>query len=1019
MHRPFRFTPPPLPAANVPRSRLLAALDRRFDLRLITIEAGAGLGKTTVLGQAVTLQRDPDRGRDVWLGCEPADGSASTFLTALLRALGAPDVVEVPRVEHVCEAVWSLTPTDVCLVLDDVHHLDRESPGEMALRQLVDELPENGHLVLAGRSLTGIERARLLLHDRALELTEPDLRLDHTETAAVAAAHGVAFEVVDHAGGWVALAALHARAAGGHADRFVWEEVVTTLPEHARDPFLLLCAIGGGDAEMVRAVIGDGVGPDVFATLPLVDADDRGGVRPHRLWQEVLGHRVDADAVRDARRRAAAVLAARGDAGNAFELLAAGDDWDEAILVLFAACNAQQAPPWLDQMERWRRLIPADVALAPQVTYLDAMIERERDPWAARTRALFAAAMASFRARGDVGSEIVAGIRATFLDWVRGDAPALRSLGDRGRELVAVGVPMEAVVLCNEAAVADIEGRTDDVRAATERIGEIEPRLRHVRALLRVFAGLADGASSSVRVDAVAAAQAAQPVVPAAATGWATLAPALVAWTSGDLAAVIESPPVDPGPRYAVAERLPAVALAAITAAHLGDVDAVAVRLAELDRLAPDVSGRDLLAGFRAVAGAAAAAADGDDAAAALALHEGLDGLELAPAGAGRAVRWFPSLPYLFHPASRELLDRIPSGPSRGRTLAACRALLDGRAGRPVDPGVLADADVLVTALPARLAVELVVRAAAGAPSPFHVGCIAALVDRAPRAVRDELRALASEPAPLGETAMRLLATVPIPPSEHLRIEVLGPARLLRDGIVVDDADWRRQRVRQLVCALVAMREVRRERLGVLLWPEFDEKAVSANLRMTLSYLQGLLEPNRQRGDAPWFLQQSAGVLRLRADGHLSIDAWELEDALDAADAHLATGATSAELAALMDAVGLWRGDYLDDVAGEEWAEPARERVRQRVVRAAVRAGELLVASGRIDEAVRVAETAQRADPWSEPAIRLAVTARLASGDRSGARQAYENGRRVLIDLGVEPEPATEELARRLRDPAR
>jgi len=214
------------------------------------------------------------------------------------------------------------------------------------------------------------------------------------------------------------------------------------------------------------------------------------------------------------------------------------------------------------------------------------------------------------------------------------------------------------------------------------------------------------------------------------------------------------------------------------------------------------------------------------------------------------------------------------------------------------------------------------------------------------------------------------------------------------------------------VCALVGLREIRRARLGTLLWPEFDEKAVSANLRLTLNYVQALLEPERTRGDAPWFLRQTAGSLTLRVDDHLSVDAWEFERELDAADAAKTT--PSVELQHLVAATDLWRGEYLDDVAGEEWADPLRERARQRFVRAAVRAGDLLVATERFPEAIVLADRALDADPWCEAAIRLRIGGLLASGDRAAARQAFESGRRALADLGVPLEPATEELGRRL-----
>jgi len=152
-----------------------------------------------------------------------------------------------------------------------------------------------------------------------------------------------------------------------------------------------------------------------------------------------------------------------------------------------------------------------------------------------------------------------------------------------------------------------------------------------------------------------------------------------------------------------------------------------------------------------------------------------------------------------------------------------------------------------------------------------------------------------------------------------------------------------------------------------------------------LSYVQGLLEPHRGRGHAPWFLQQDAGLLRLVGD-RLAVDLWELERHLDAAAEAAAAGTPSVELEHLAEVLELWRGEPLDDVAGEEWAEPVRERLRSRFVSAAVRAGDLLVAAGRPIEAVRAADAALGADRWSSDAYALLARAHTAAGDDAGAR---------------------------------
>ena len=1020
MHRPFRFAAPPPSSTALVRPRLADVLARRFELRLVTLEAAAGLGKTTLLTQAVAAPAASTV--DCWLTCEPADASASTFLGALLESLGAPDAGDAPSISHVCEAVWSRSPAQVCLVLDDVHAIAAGTPGSNVVQLLLDDLPENGHIVVSGRWLPDLARTRLRVQGRAIDVTEEELRLNDAESVAFAASRGVDIDVVRGAAGWPALAELHAAMGRIDAERFVWEEVLLHVPEDDRRAFLRLAAVGGAEADTAEAVAGGPFDRALLRSLPLVSSDELGAIKPHPLWVDLLRDRIDPEETTGARRRLAAAMTERGQHGPAFELLAAAGDWDDALAALFDACNDQRTPPWPDQLDRWAGLLPADLASSPERVYLDAMIARARDPWSEIARDRFATSVVMFHERGDIARELTAGVRSAFSAWLRGDVPTIDGFYERISEVHEAGIPMDALLTANRALVADIEGDTTELRERADAISDIEPRLRHFKGLFRAFADLADGAVDQATSDAaVDAATTAIAVTPAAGTGWAATAPAIVAWARGDLAAVLRDPPPDPGPRLSAAERVPALAVAALAAAHVGDVARAVTLLHALDDVAAECGDRDLLAGFRAVAAATIAVAEGCEDDAREILDKGLADRQLSPAGAGRAVRWLPALPFLFHPPSRALLDELPSGASRSRTLSTCRALVEVRAGRrPSVDGLLDDPPALLTSLPAALAVELVVGIASRRPSAMHVGVMSAMADAAPRAVRLALRGLADgDDAAIASTARALLSRVPIAPPHHVRIEVLGRARLLRDGEPVTDADWRRARVRQLVCALASLREVRRDRLGTMLWPEFDEKSVSANLRMTLSYVQNLLEPQRGRGDAPWFLQQDGGVLRLRDVDHLTVDAWELERALHEADVAAAAGATTSELAHLEAALGLWQGDHLDDVAGEDWAEPLREQVRQRFVRAAVRAGELLVAVGRPADAAAAATKALAADAWCEPAIRVQVSAHLAAGDRAAALHAYDAGLRALADLGISPEPETEELGRRLHAASR
>jgi ATP/maltotriose-dependent transcriptional regulator MalT len=598
VHRPFRFTPPEPEATAVLRPRLLEPLARRFEVRLVTVEAGAGFGKTTLLAQALGENALAPRGRDAWLTCEPADSSSSVLLDAILHAVGGREPDGPPTVRDVCEAIWSAAPEEVCVLLDDAQHVEPGSAGEAALQELLVELPQNGHLVVAARRLPDLARSRLLLQRQVVELSDVQLALDPGETDALAANHGAPPDVVRNAGGWPALAELHARLGTGEARRFVWEEVIAPLNDEDRDAFLFLVAVGGADGDALASAAGGTVDHRRLAALPLVAVDDRGGLRPHPLWEELLLDRIDPAYAASARQALAEALAARGQHGAAFELLAATASWDRALEVLFEACNDTDHPPWRDQMLRWKQLLPDALAHRPEVAYLRGTMERAGDPWSDAARDAFADAITGFRGRRDVYREILAAVRASQIAWLHGDRDAVEAIHERGAKFHESGWPIGPLLAMNRAAVADIDGDAAEVLRATASLDDLEPRLRHLPPLLRVFAHLAAGDADHAEEDADAVVATAAADASSSAGGFETRCiPATVAWARGDLAGALAEPLGDPGPRQSLAERVPTIALGAVIAAHLGDDAAARAAIAALDELVPDIGGRDLLAG--------------------------------------------------------------------------------------------------------------------------------------------------------------------------------------------------------------------------------------------------------------------------------------------------------------------------------------------------------------------------------------------------------------------------------------
>src|SRR5512132_2536199 len=299
MPHSFRFEPPEPRPGSLTRPRLLRVLLGRWEHRVTSVVGGPGLGKTTLLAQAVAENRLAPHGEDVWIGLEQGDADAVVLardVMAAVRARGrggatgtVPEATdEVPEPAVVADAVWRRAPTAICLVVDDVHWLGPGSPGATWLTALVDALPANGHVLLASRWSPAVPLARLATQSAVLRLAEDDLRFSDDELAEFAARRGIAIGRFDDAGGWPAMAELVASVGHDMAGDYLWEEVLEPLESERRRVLAVLSDLGGADDGLAGAALGAPVDlARVLDGVPLV-AHGAGGWRvPHPLWRGV------------------------------------------------------------------------------------------------------------------------------------------------------------------------------------------------------------------------------------------------------------------------------------------------------------------------------------------------------------------------------------------------------------------------------------------------------------------------------------------------------------------------------------------------------------------------------------------------------------------------------------------------------------------------------------------------------------------------------------------------------------
>ncbi|HEY8545345.1 MAG TPA: BTAD domain-containing putative transcriptional regulator [Acidimicrobiales bacterium] len=1059
--RSFRFDPPEPRQKQLTRPRLLGPLLARWDHRVTLLVGGPGLGKTTLLAQAVRENRLAPRGDDVWVGVEPHDADGAGLALAVWAALaadddpanpvdpadladragagrgngrgngsrhggpsgpgglaGSEDRGEAPTPTRVAEAVWQRSPQQVCVVLDDVHRLPPGSAGADWLARFVTALPANGHVVLSSRGDPPIPLARLEGIGVVQRIGEDDLRLDGDELAALAERHGVPVDRLAPSGGWPAMADLAGSAEGDRvAGDFLWEEVLEPLGEARRRILAVVCDLGGADDRLASTALGTSVDlRTALAGVPLIAVGADGWHLPHALWSTAPRLALTGDDRAEVRRRAVRDLTARGRIDQAYGLVVDAELWDEAPAVLRAAClESERCNP--RRLDRCLNASPAAVRATPAGQLAGALKLAFTRPAAAIEP--LRRAVEACRAAGDVEAELTALAQLGRLAWGRQDRATIGGeVAARIAEIEATGNrTARSLAGFIRALAADLAGDDGRVLAELDAIDRdgLDPVWDSMATWLRGGVLLDQGHADAALELLDAHEHTGDPAVVSILDGlrirclwalgrvdeaFARLPGALAALRTAGIAALHAQGLVN----------------AAMADAHVGDVAQARRHLDEAAAASAEPVGAQTARTAIAETMLLLAAGDVEGAAELLGrVYDEQGGWEHHPDR--RTWRHMLAVSYVLVPQSRASWDAAPllGHMAVARELAA--ALVAARAGQgterlwQLDLGDLAQ---VRGALHHRLAAELAVHLhAIGRPEGALL-----LESLGPRG-RALLQEVAGRKDRAGKQARSLLAAVPAPPPVVSRLGVLGPLQLWRDGDAtggpheVLEPDLRRPKVRSLLGYLVTHRRTHRAAIGAALWPDLDDRAAANNLGVTLSYLLHALEPWRSAGEAPYLVRLDGPTVELVPGDHLVLDVDELDRHLALAEQAEADGTPSLALTHHLAACELYRGDLLDDVPDADWIDLDRTRYRSRFVAAAIRAAQLLVGRGDLDRAEAHAQRAITADPWSEEAYGVLATAALDRGDRTAAREAVTRCLAALADLGAEPTEPTLHLARR------
>src|SRR5512135_933571 len=214
-----KFILPPRPRDLLQRPRLLDFLHDHIHLRLNLVCAAAGYGKTSLL---IDFAHDTDY-PIAWCRLDESDADWVVFAADLLAAIRSP----FPEFQSMLpELIGQTEPADLAkvlireietnidqyfiLVLDDFH-LTQSSPDVIRfVNTLLANLPDQAHVLLAGRALPPLKMTALVARQQVAGLSEEHLRFTSEEVKVlvqlrngVSIASDEAEKITGSAEGWI------------------------------------------------------------------------------------------------------------------------------------------------------------------------------------------------------------------------------------------------------------------------------------------------------------------------------------------------------------------------------------------------------------------------------------------------------------------------------------------------------------------------------------------------------------------------------------------------------------------------------------------------------------------------------------------------------------------------------------------------------------------------------------------------------------------------------------------------
>ncbi|WP_273129293.1 BTAD domain-containing putative transcriptional regulator [Bacillus weihaiensis] len=252
-------------------------------------------------------------------------------------------------------------------------------------------------------------------------------------------------------------------------------------------------------------------------------------------------------------------------------------------------------------------------------------------------------------------------------------------------------------------------------------------------------------------------------------------------------------------------------------------------------------------------------------------------------------------------------------------------------------------------------------------------------------------------------------------PGYTLHVTTLGDFQVALGDRVLDDADWQREKGKELFQYLLSKKGllIRKEEILHSLWPDSDEKSSNRDFKVAFNALNKAIEPNRKPRAQTYFVIRNESSYGLNKNAVIDYDVDYFEQWIDEG---LKEQSLLPAKQLLEKGLAYYKGDFLEEKKTYAWATMQRDRLLQMYLQGSEKLAQIMIRLSEFDKAITICKNLLAKEPTWEEAYRLLMYGYYQKNNRPQALIWYKECVRVLEkELEVEPMITTKQMYEMIR----